>query len=416
MKHIIAATLSLLLTATTTFAQSPIPKSEGERWAPWLGCWQIAEESVEDVARLLTTPGDSTATRRTSGARVCVTLAPDGGATMTTLVNDTSVLTETVVADGRSRPLADPKCRGSQQAEWSALGPRIYARTEVACGDQPKRSVSGFSAIVSGPTWIDIQMIESEGRKSMRVRRYRPAPDQKGVASSAQTMGTTPLGGKLSLAEIREAATKLAPETLQAVVLELGAGGYDLNARRLIELDDAGVPDSVIDLMVAMSFPQKFVVERRLPASGPGSPFPGGYGYGPDAWGWGPVAGWGYFAHPWYYSSYYSPFGYNNWGYYDPYYYGQPGIVIINPGGGTTPEPSGAGRVVDGQGYTRIRPNVPDPQRAVNGGSGWNGGSSSSSGSNSGSSSGGAVSTGGYSSGGSGGGGDRVAVPRPPGI
>jgi uncharacterized membrane protein YgcG len=416
MKHVIAITL--LFAATTAFAQTPsAATSERDRWAPWIGCWQVAEESVEDVAKLLATLSASPSTSAASGARVCVAPAADGGATMTTLVSGKTVLTETVVADGKSRPLSDPNCRGSQQAEWSQLGPRIYAKTEVSCGDQPTRSISGFSAVVSGPMWVDIQMVESEGRKSMRVRRYRRAVDQTtGAQSNVQTLGTMPLGGKLSMAEIKEASTKLAPEALQAVVLELGAGGYDLNARRLIELDEAGVPDSVIDLMVALSFPKKFIVERAVASSGPG-----GYGsmYGDELWGpfsmWNPLSMWGYYAHPRYYSSYYSPFGYYNWGYYDPYYYGYPGVVILNPGSGAgpdTPQGTGNGRVVDGQGYTRIRPNVPDaPSRAGNGG--WGGTSSgSSAGSNSGSSSGG-VSTGGYSGGG--GGGERVAVPRPPG-
>ena len=205
---------------------------------------------------------------------------------------------------------------------------------------------------------------------------------------------------------------------VQAAVLELGSGGYDLNAKRLIELDEAGVHDSVIDLMVAMSFPQKFVVERSRPASGPGgSYFPAGPGFGGNPW---DVSdsyySWGYFAHPLYYSSYYSPFGYYRWGYYDPYYYGNPGVVIIDPIGGApgTPQPSGTGRVVDGHGYTRIRPNLPDvPSRSNGDGSGWSGSSAGTSGSNSGASSGGSVSTGGYSGGG--GGGERVAVPRPPG-
>jgi uncharacterized membrane protein YgcG len=324
---------------------------------------------------------------------------------MTTLVNDKPVLTETIVPDGKARPLEDPGCRGTQHAEWSQLGPRIYARTEVACGDQPMRVVSGFSAVVSGPLWIDIQLVESGGRQSMRVRRYRPATDRRSTTAwPAQGLAAMPLGGKITMPEIKEAATKVAPETLQAIVLELGEGGYDLNARRLIELDDAGVPDSVIDLMVAMSFPKKFVVEHAAPTSGPG-------GFEDYAGLWGPFAMWPYYAHPRYYSSYYSPFGYYTWGYYDPYYYYPPGVVIIDPGPGG-PASNGAGRVVDGHGYTRIRPNAPDaPPRTGDGLGGTSGSSGSNSGSNSGGSS---VSTGGYSGGG-GGGGDRVAVPRPPG-
>lgn len=415
MKSICA--LTVLLTATTAFGQTP--PTDKERWAAWMGCWQVSEESVEDAERLLgaLTGAPATPSSRT-GARVCVAPAPEGGATMTTTVNNKAVLTETIVADGVARPLTDPSCRGAQQAEWSQLGPRIYARTEVTCGDGPKRIVSGFSAVVSGPLWVDIQLIESEGRKSMRVRRYRPAADQQAVTSTARTLGTTALGGKLSLAEIKEASTKLAPEAVQAAVMELGGGGYDLNAQRLLELDDAGVHDSVIDLMVAMSFPKKFIVERAGPVSGPGALFPMGTDYGMDPYGMGfmdSYSRWSYFAHPMYYSTLFSPFGYYNWGYYDPYNYGNPGVVIINPGGGNggTPEPTGTGRVVDGQGYTRIRPNVPDSPSRTNSGGNWSGTSAgSSSGSNGGSSSGG-VSTGGYSGGG--GGGERVAVPRPPG-
>ena len=412
MTHIL--TFALVVMATSAFAQTPSPN---DRWSPWMGCWQIAEESVEDVERLLASAGAGAPQTERSGARVCVTPSTDGGATMTTLVNGKPVQTETIIADAKSRPLTDATCRGTQQAEWSALGPRIYGRTEVSCGGQPQRTVSGFSAVVSGPTWIDIQMIESEGRRSMRVRRYRRALDQQG-ASPTGALATMPLGGKLSLAEIKEASTKVAPEMVQAAVIELGSGGYDLNAKRLIELDEAGVHDSVIDLMVAMSFPQKFVVERARPAIGPGGDyFPFGPGFGGNGWDLSDsYYTWGYFAHPLYYSSYYSPFGYSRWGYYDPYYYGNPGVVIIDPIGGApgTPQPMGTGRVVDGQGYTRIRPNAPAiPSRANGNGSGWSGASAGASGSDSGASSGGSVSTGGYSGGG--GSGERVAVPRPPG-
>lgn len=413
-------TVALIFTATAAFAQTP---ASADPWAPWMGCWQVAEESVEDTEQLLAglTDSPTAETSRRRGARVCVTPSPDGGATMTTIVNGKTVLTETVVADGKPRPLADPACTGTQQAEWSKLGPRVYARTELTCGNQSKRTVSGFSAVVSGPLWVDIQMIESDGRKSMRVRRYRPAGDQQGAApSTARALGIMPLGGKLTLAEIKEASTKLAPEAVQAAVMELGAGGYDLDAERLVDLDDAGVHDSVIDLMVAMSFPDKFVVERALPVSGLGGlgGFPYGPGYGLSPWDLtDSYYAWGYFAHPLYYSSYYSPFGYSRWGYYDPYSYGMPGVVIINPGGGGgDPQPSADGRVVNGQGYTRIRPNVPEaPARTAGGSNGLSGGAgSSSTGSNSGSNSGGGVSTGGYSGGSSSGGG-RVAVPRPPG-
>jgi uncharacterized membrane protein YgcG len=402
---------AILLAAATAAAQTPAsPNADSARWAPWMGCWQISEESVQDVERLLDEA--ATAAPRTRGARVCVTPSAEGGATLTTLVNGKPVNVETIVADGQSHPLADPQCRGTQRAEWSALAPRIYARTEVSCDNQPARVVSGLSAIVTGPVWVDIQLVESQGRQSVRVRRYRRALNQEGAPpAAARQLHTMPLAGRFQIADIKEASAKLPAEAVQAAVYELGPDGYDLNAKRLIELDEAGVPDAVIDLMVALSFPEKFVVERAVSGGGTG-----------PAWGgldselWGPYSMWPYYyAHPRYYSSYYSPFNYGYWGYYNPYYYGLPGVIVIDPGGERPNEPSGNGRVVDGRGYTRVRPNVPAPGRTGDSGS-PSGASSSSSSSRGGSNSGGSVSTGGYSGGGSGGGGGgRVAVPRPPG-
>jgi hypothetical protein len=414
----------VMATAGAAAAQPAAPPASPDRWAPWIGCWQIADESVQDAAAMLADlAGTSSAPASTTpNALVCVTPSADGaaGATMTTFVDDKPVLVETVVADGSQRPIADANCRGWQRAEWSSLGARVYAQAEITCGDKPARTVSGLATIVAGPRWLDIQVVESEGQKSMRVRRYRRAANQKHAAdvpSTSRRRATMPIGGKLTMADIKEASAKVPTEALQAAVLELGAGGYDLDSRRLRELDSAGVPDSVIDLMVAMSFPERFVVERRSAGGGGyGSGFGGGYGSGFEPM-WGPFGIWPYyFVDPFYYSSMYSAFGYRSWGYYDPYNYRGPGVIVIDPGGGGAVEPSGDGRIVDGRGYTRIRRNEPEPAtRAGNGtGSGW--GTSSTGAGNSGSSSGtSGVSSGGYSSGGASSGGERTAVPRPPG-
>jgi uncharacterized membrane protein YgcG len=421
--------LALVMAAVPAAAQQPPPSSPLARWAPWMGCWQVSEESVDDGARLLAelagTPAASAATQR--GAVVCVSPSEQGGATITTLVRDKVVLSETIVADGAVRPVSDSGCTGSQKAEWSALGARVFARAEIACGNQPVRTVSGLAAMVAGPMWLDIQMIESEGRKSLRVRRYRRAATPPSVQplSIPRDVATTPLGTKLSLAEIAEASQKVPVEALQAAVLELGTGGYDLKAKQLLELDAAGVPDSVIDLMVAMSFPKRFTVDHARPADGGFS--------GMDTWAtfddlWPYMAMWPYagmwpYMGDYYYSSFYrarySPFGYSHWGYYDPYsyygYYGSSGFVVVDPGPGTpVPTPTGEGRVVDGHGYTRIRRTEPQTPGRVNGNNdGWSTASTGNGSNSSGSGSSG-VSSGGYSSGGSGSG-DRVAVPRPPG-
>jgi hypothetical protein len=433
--------LALGVGLTALFAAPAVAQqtsaSPSARWAPWLGCWQVAVESVDDGAHLLDLLSGTSSARAetTKGAIVCVTPAAEGGATITTRVNDVPVLTETIVADGTQRPVAEADCKGWQKAEWSTLGPRVFARAEIRCSDQPARIVSGLAAMVAGPMWLDVQMIESEGRKSVRVRRYQRAAVQTAASSLSipRDASTAPLGRKLTLDEIKEATAKVPQEILQAAVLELGTGGYDLKAKQLLELDAVGVPDSVIDLMVAMSYPKRFVVERASSSGGGGigsfasmgvwDPFT-------DVWPYlsmFPYAGmWPYmgeYYYPSFYRAHYSPFGYRNWGYLDPYfYYDRPGFVVVDPGGGggtgVGATPSGEGRVVDGRGYTRIRRNEPDPATRINNGTGNSGWSTASTGNNGTSSSGSGssgASPGGYSSGGASSGGDRVAVPRPPG-
>jgi hypothetical protein len=156
------------------------------------------------------------------------------------------------------------------------------------------------------------------------------------------------------------------------------------------------VPDDVIDLMVALSYPDHFVIERNTSGSG-------SFGGGFDSM-------WPYYTDPFFFTSYYAPFGYRYWGYYDGYYFQGPGFVVVNPDPGI--QASGRGRVVDGHGYTRIRPNEPDSSGRPGASGGM--GSSSVDRSGAGSSSGG-VSSSGYSSGGSSGG-ERTAQPRPPGL
>src|SRR4029079_18062206 len=72
---------------------------------------------------------------------------------------------------------------------------------------------------------------------------------------------------------------------------------------------------------------------------------------------------------------YYSPFAYPYYRGYHPYYYGYyGGYYTVDPGGGgggggvTPDQPSGRGRVVDGQGYTRVSPRDSEPVTTRNGG------------------------------------------------
>lgn len=322
------------LALATLLLASALPAAARQtdaRWAPWLGCWQMDPSKAE----------------------VCI--APAGaGVTLTTTVAGEPALQQTLVADGVARALTEAGCTGSQRTEWSSTGRTLFAHADLACERQPGRAISGLAFINGDGTWLDVQSIEVDGRASVRVRRYRRAGGADAAPGLARASRST-AGTGLTLDELAAAAGKVSPAVLEAAVAESGARWPSLRATQLIALADAGVPASVIDLVVAQSFPAKFQVERRQEASFDMYPpafasaeWSGYWGLGYPYFSWYP----GYYGN---YRYYYSPFAYGYSGYYYPYAYYPGSLIVIGGDGGSDPQPSGDGRVVNGVGYTRIR-------------------------------------------------------------
>jgi len=414
MKTLALVAAILLSPSLATAQQTADPK-----WNAWLGCWDLVLENSRDADEALAPwarRGRQAQPRAASGPQVCVQSAP-GGATFSTRVGTQTAITQTVIADGTDRPIVDADCRGTQRTEWSRDGRRLYARADLACGsDKGNRRVSGLSILGPNGSWTDIQAVDISGQQSVRVRRYHRADGRPQVRGDDRT--------PLSLEDVKEASSKVSARALEAALIETESI-FRLSGKDLIALQAAQVPPSVTDLMIALSYPDRFVVERRARADiAPplliDDPFMLGWAFGYPTW----SDDFGFYS-PMYgaYSPYYySPFAYGYLRGYDPRFLGG-GVVVIGDGtpggsGGGSPSvrPSGAGRVVDGLGYTRVRPREAEaaqtsfgPQSPSSSGS-----SSTSSGSSSTSSSsgGGSVSTQGFSSGGGGGDGGRTAQPR----
>lgn len=304
------------------------------RWLPWLGCWQVAGAETLDLPE---------------GAEplpvVCVT--PTGSSTEVELVSVAGgkVLSrERVQAGGQQRARPDQGCTGWERAEWSADGRRLFRKTEHTCPGGITRRSSGLMAILPGGEWLSADGVSVTGQTDVRVLRYRPASRTDTLPAAA----TRPLAGR-SLAvdaartaaassptsrDLVEASRELGPEVVGAWLIERRQG-FELDAGRLVALADAGVPPSVIDLMVALSNPDVFAIddlnqegeflpdERGATARPPRRPVHYPWGYYP---------GYGY--------GYYPRYGYHG------RFYGRPVVVVRAPSGSR-------GRAVKGRGYTR---------------------------------------------------------------
>lgn len=408
---------ALLVLAFALVAVPARAQATDAGWEPWLGCWTLATENLRDGG----SPDSLRSARRPTtvqdGApQVCVTRPPTGGARFETTVGTQSAIDQTIVADGVTRPVNDAECTGTQRAQWSKSGLRLFSSAEIRCKDDPDvRHVSGLSLIAPNGDWLDIQTVAIGDRESIRIKRYyrdanSPRSDRPTVAASA-----------LTIDEVVDAIGKVSHAAVEAALVETSAG-FNLTSKTLRELASARVPERIIDLMVALSYPDKFLVQRAQAAGAAPpiyrDPFGFGFGYG---------YGFGY-GSPYYYNSYYgSPYFYEPFGFRGYSAFEGATLIVVDPGGGSVGNaPNGPGRAVNGLGYTRIVPRetVPGPatttaRTASTSDSGSSSpapsssSGSSSSGSSSGSSGGSASSGGGYSSSsGSSDSGGRTAVPR----
>ncbi len=354
------------LGAATALAQDePVDPTDlkDTGWLPWIGCWELSEESVN--RNELDMEGV---------ALVCLAPTPDGqGVNITTVANGDVVLQEKFFADGIQRGVDEPGCVGWQSAEWSEDGRRLFLFSDTTCEGNVHRAISGVSLLVPGGYWVDIQSIVSGIRRELVIRRYVPAGSELSSGVFA----------RLSIDNIIEAADKIDSEAVEAAVVETGTRIH-IDSQALLNLSDSVVSSELIDLMVAMSFPEHFRIARRE-SSGSGGSLGG---FGTD-----PLIASAEYAYGYHYPFYFAPFGY-----YSYSYAGYPGYYNLTPD--VTPAASG-GRVVAGRGYTKVWPKKP----TISGGGGGFGGGSSSSSSSSGS-----VGKGGYSSGG--GASSRTAKPK----
>lgn len=416
------ATAALLGTALAIAASSAAaqPSPGDTRWRAWVGCW-------EPVAQPGTMAPDA------SSLRVCVVPAGSPSAVdVVNIANGKETSRTRIDASGDQHTIGRDGCTGVEQAQWAPSNARVYLRGEITC-DGVRRTTSGLLAFASNGQWIDVQGVTTGKQNGVHVTRYRPVETLTGVpAEIASAIPNAPLAqstarsaaiASLGTEDVIDATRHAESAVVEAWLAERGQG-FDLDAKKLVALADAGVPGRVTDLMVALTYPTVFAVNpgarqtemtkatgtqvagRTIPVTATecyGSAF--GYGYG------------GFYS-PYAYDScayrYGAPYGRYGYGYgygYSGYGYGYSGpIVIIRPGDGTSSGVTTRPHAVAGRGYTEGRSSSPSS------GSSNVSSSSGSSGSSSGASSSGASSpsSGSASSGSSSGGGERTAHPRVP--
>jgi hypothetical protein len=293
-------------------------------WLAWYGCWQ-PEDAPADAPMTCVRPGEA------------------GGVELLTVTADGVVETRPVRADGTVRQSTVGDCVVAESAEFSADGARVFFRGERACADDATRRTSSLLAMVAPDRWIEVQAMEMGGRSVVWVDRYMPAARVRVEAaglgdllalvdarSSAVRAARMAASGPITVNEVIEAVARADAEAVSAWVAEQ-YHTIPLNTAALLRLADAGVPDEVIDVVVAVAYPDRFAVAHASPRDAqprPGvrRPYPGMY--------------------PGIYDPYWGSYGWGRgWG---PYYGRGGTVIVVTPRDGER-----TSRAVKGSGYTR---------------------------------------------------------------
>ena len=305
---------------------------------PYLGCWEP----------LGTAPAEG----------VLCFAAVDGQVEMLTVVDGAVEYREPFRVDGRERPVEQDGCRGTESARASEDGQRLYTASSFACeGEAPRRS-TGIISMPVPDAWVDVRAMDANGGTTAWSRWYQRA-EEDALAELGVRAGARPFAGggatarataPVGVDDVIDAVLNVDAKAVEAWVAELGQEFQGLSADDLIRMADAGVPEEVVDVVVAVSFPERFALNGGRAAGREEAEGEGARRAGRPIW----LAPMGYYDP--YYGGYYSRYGgygygygrYGGWPTWGGGYGYRPVVVQVN-----RRVPDSGGRVVAGKGYRR---------------------------------------------------------------
>lgn len=366
-------------------------------WNAWVGCWEPVDARSTGSFPL------ASKSQRTPSRMLCVLPVPGTEAAEFVTVVAGEIAGRTPIdASGTKRERTVDECSGWESAAFSADRRRVYLHSEYTCPGNLQRRSSGVLAFAPGAQWIDVQGLTVEDQTATSVQRYRavePTPELSAklpaeLAAALERSQTLPVWTARSAASkpievdaVIDASRHADAAVVSAWLVELGQS-FAINGKALRRLDNANVPDPVIDIMVALSYPTHFAINRegsQHPPTVAEAP-PTNVELAPSAWTgillsdrtssiWDPYDPLGLWHVGWarmsYRPGYYTPsrYGYSFYSFYrlpDGSWYRvlNPVVVVPREELENNSRMPTKGRVVKGRGYTRSKPGTtPSPAR-----------------------------------------------------
>ncbi|MCC7054995.1 MAG: hypothetical protein IT355_17110 [Gemmatimonadaceae bacterium] len=224
-------------------------------WLPYLGCWETTVDGLR---------GPMTCLLSTDDPRIV---------DLMTVAGDSATMRERFDLTGRPVALERDGCTGTQVTGWLLNERSFQVRTEFTCADSvTQQSTSVFTMRTEG-SFVRVQAMKRRGTTAVRIIEHRLAADTRAVSAAVLRRVPNPDGSVVRTARSTALASLTAGDVLDATQLldpalvEAWIAGHGqkvlFGARDLRSLRAAGVPERVLDMMIAVSSPGTFTLSPR---------------------------------------------------------------------------------------------------------------------------------------------------------
>jgi len=348
---------------------------------PWIGVWTFNDQGS---AQVLGDPSQK--------AIVEILPTADGlGLDITRKTSTQPDVKEWLFPDGIKHPVNASNCTGWQSSKLIAEAGMIVSSSEMNCKEAGAYSTSNLKIIVATDRMVDILSLKAGDQTRMAARQLKL---ERELAAAGSSEANVNMAERMAAAApwkmdmVVGLSKTIEPQLFEAALVEKNVQ-LNLNSKTLKELKKAKLPTQMIDILVALAYPEKFRIEKNgkvelntlvntssvssstvrnsysatLPAV---SSFNQGLIYDCFYAGYNPY-GSGYYP----YAGLFTPG--SCWNYYSPFWYDRPIYVPVyytpavggSAGSGSGAVPASAGARVDAsQGYIQIAPQTNSTHRA----------------------------------------------------
>jgi hypothetical protein len=250
----LAIASALFLTAAQNATAQPTPPDA--RWVAWFGCWTA-----------------DTTSSPTGALRCVVPVAGSRAVDELTIARGKIVARNRLDATGRPHPIDGQGCQGTETANWSTTGRRLYLHADYACGGTPGTSTTLFAFAPSGE-WLRVEQVRSGNGSIVSLERLRPADLPSAVPSAAANAidqqqraiitARAAASAAITTDEIVDAVKNANADVARSWVTAAGQQ-FDLTGDQYLALANAGVPAPVLQAISAAGRPVQQVVAAESP-------------------------------------------------------------------------------------------------------------------------------------------------------